>query len=381
MEIFPAVLIGGPPHRGKSVLLYHLSQALRRRGVEHYALRAAPDGEGDWASEIEQSRVRLIRMKDEWTPAWVERISRDIAARHLPLLVDVGGKPQPWQEEIIGRCTHAVLLYSQPDELAWWQALARRHGLTIVAELESQLAGQSALRTTAPLFRARLTRLERDAPPLTGPVFAALVDHLTIDLAFSPAELSRINAATAPLEQPLDLAQLARQFHLAPAQHWQPAHLPRLLQQLPAGRPLALYGRGPNWLLAAVARQTYPAPFYQFDPRLGWVTPPPLRLEPPRPDAPFHVRQLERTVYTEFAITLAGGYLDYPQGEALVAPPAPKGRPLLLSGPLPLWLYTALARAYTDAPLLAIHQPMAGHVVIHATRPPWLPGDLLPPAS
>ncbi len=50
MELFPAILVGGPPHSGKSVLTYSLTQALRRRGVDHYVLRAAPDGEGDWAN-------------------------------------------------------------------------------------------------------------------------------------------------------------------------------------------------------------------------------------------------------------------------------------------------------------------------------------------
>ena len=44
MELFPAVMIGGPPHSGKSVLAYSLTQALRARGVAHYVLRAYPDG-------------------------------------------------------------------------------------------------------------------------------------------------------------------------------------------------------------------------------------------------------------------------------------------------------------------------------------------------
>ena len=51
----PAVLIGGPPHSGKSVLIYSLSQALRARGVAHYALRACPDGEGDFSNETDQA--------------------------------------------------------------------------------------------------------------------------------------------------------------------------------------------------------------------------------------------------------------------------------------------------------------------------------------
>ena len=59
MELFPAVMIGGPPHSGKSVLAYSLSQALRARQVAHYVLRAFPDGEGDWANEADQAMVRF----------------------------------------------------------------------------------------------------------------------------------------------------------------------------------------------------------------------------------------------------------------------------------------------------------------------------------
>ena len=60
MELFPAVLIGGPPNSGKSVLTYNLTQALRERGIQHYVVRAAPDGEGDWVSEADRSLVRTI---------------------------------------------------------------------------------------------------------------------------------------------------------------------------------------------------------------------------------------------------------------------------------------------------------------------------------
>jgi len=120
MELFPAILIGGPPHSGKSVLAYNLSHALRPR-VTHYLLRACPDGEGDWANEIDQSLVRTIRVKGDWTRTWVDRICRDIAARHQPLLVDVGGKPEPWQEPIFGQCSAAILLGRSPETIEVWR--------------------------------------------------------------------------------------------------------------------------------------------------------------------------------------------------------------------------------------------------------------------
>jgi len=35
VNLLPAILIGGPPHAGKSVLTYSISQALRKRNVDH----------------------------------------------------------------------------------------------------------------------------------------------------------------------------------------------------------------------------------------------------------------------------------------------------------------------------------------------------------
>ena len=57
MAHFNAILIGGPPHSGKSVLTYSLTQTLRQQGIDHYVLRACPDGEGDWSNEAAPERV------------------------------------------------------------------------------------------------------------------------------------------------------------------------------------------------------------------------------------------------------------------------------------------------------------------------------------
>lgn len=383
MQLFPALLIGGPPHSGKSVLTYSLTRALRQLDVPHYVLRACPDGEGDWANEIAPSHVRLIRVKHYWTPAWVDHIVNDIDRRHLPLLVDVGGRPEPWQEPIINHCSHAVLLSATAAGLSQWREYARRHGLTVIAELTTSLTGQPLIQTEKPLFQAHLVGLERGTIQ-SGPVFEALVNHLRPYVSFAAAELRQIHLNTAPVELPLDLDQLAHALKIAPAQQsitWQPRHLLELLDYLPSRTPLGLYGRGTNWLYAAVAHQTYPAAFYQFDPRLGWVQPPILHVGSPSPDSPLRVRQYERSGYTEFAFSIDGGYLDYTETGQITIPPHPDEQPLLISGKLPHWLTTALTIAYHAAPLLAIHQPQVGNVVIHSTLPAYLPGDLLPGAE
>ena len=92
VNLLPAIIIGGPPHAGKSVL-FRASPEFNEQGVAHHAIRACPDGEGNWSQETDQEMVRLIRIKGHWTDEFLEGICRDLERRHLPLLVDMGGRP------------------------------------------------------------------------------------------------------------------------------------------------------------------------------------------------------------------------------------------------------------------------------------------------
>jgi CRISPR-associated protein Csx3 len=56
----PTLLIGGPPNAGKSVLFHSLSSALHHQNIRHYALRACPDGEGNWSQESDRATVKHL---------------------------------------------------------------------------------------------------------------------------------------------------------------------------------------------------------------------------------------------------------------------------------------------------------------------------------
>lgn len=381
MEIFPAIFIGGPPHSGKSVLAYNLSQALRQQGRRHYLLRACPDGEGDWANQIDQKKVRTIRIKGEWTPRWVQHISDDIARRHLPLLVDVGGRPTPAQEAILGHCTHAILLAPTAGALSEWRDRCTLHGITVLAEIESSRTDAPEIRASKAIFKARLAGLERGTTQ-HGPVFSALVQHVLPYFDFDTDELRHLHFELAPTPTVIDLDQLARSMNIpftGRRAEWPVQHLPDVLNYLPANESLGLYGRGPNWLYAAIALHTHPAPFYQFDPRLGWVEPPALKSRAPHPG-----QRLAANIGTPdsggttLAFSINGGYLDYSETGDQRVPTLPGNYPLIIGGRIPLWLVTALAIFYKDSPLLAVYQPQSGNVVVSSQVGRYKPGDLLP---
>lgn len=274
----PAVAIGGPPHSGKSVLVYSLTQALRALDVDHYVIRAyPPDGEGDWFLEGDPETVRSFRRKGAGSEAWLAPLVRDIARRHLPLVVDLGGMPTPDQEAALDVCTHAILLVRQcmtggalaRDVAAHrvWSQRFGRHGLVLLADLDSVLDGVSVLEGDAPIITGTLAGLERGTRA-EGPVLAALVSRLAGLFRAASAGLARHHLATAPVELAIDLAALARTLAIHPLA-WPSEALPRVLAYLPEGEPLAVYGRGPNWLYAAIAAHAFPAPFYLFDVRCG----------------------------------------------------------------------------------------------------------------
>src|SRR5947209_11210346 len=149
LNLLPAVLVGGPPHAGKSVLFYQLTQALRELGVPHHAIRACPDGEGNWFHEGDPDTVSRIRVSQgsEWPATFVQRISQDLEHRCLPLLVDMGGKPKPSQESLFRFCTHSILLLrvDKPEATQHWERLVTENNLLPLARFFSLENGNSTV--------------------------------------------------------------------------------------------------------------------------------------------------------------------------------------------------------------------------------------------
>lgn len=377
MDLFPAVLIGGPPNSGKSVLIYSLSQALRRRGVAHYVLRAAPDGEGDWFLEGEPITVRQLRVKGPFDARWVDRIVRDIRNRHLPLLVDVGGMPTPEQERILSAATHAILLTQDPAARPKWRRYFRHYGLNLLADLDSRLEGPSRLIRRTPVLRGVITGLVRGRVA-EGPVFEALVERVAALFRYDPEELRRYHLNTAPsVDLVIELNRLAHMLGVrmeGEAPRWAPEDLPHVLESLPAGKPLALYDRAPAWLYAALSVHALPSPIFQFDVRLGWVEPPRLRVEAELPESSTLHFFIERSGDPwRLQVRASHSYLEREEVDGIPAPVIPADAFLVIDGKLPLWLWTALARAYAGVRILAVFEPRTSEAIVIASRDPTCP--------
>ncbi len=360
-DSLPAVFLLGPPHSGKSVLAFSLSQALRRRKVLHYLLRAAPDGEGDWFAEGPLGVVRTLRFKHQYTPSFVKRVARHLRGRMVPLIVDPGGRPTSVQlERIFSQATHAILLLPRGEDRSLWEKLLSTYAIPLLADLTSALEGEDEVTETAPVLRGRITGLVRGARA-SGPVFEALVDRLETLFRDVGDGLHAWHLAQAPKGyRVVDLETLIDVFH-PEDRRWRPQDLPLLAQEVPSRVPLALYGRAPNWVYGWGAQQAWPAAAALFDVRYGWLEVPSLR---PGRNKMVTAVEGHRGEWHHVAFRLQESLLAYRKSLTLPLPSIP-GSAVILEGKLPFWLLTALVRHYrAQGKAVAVYQPPLSAAVV-----------------
>lgn len=386
----PAVLIGGPPHAGKSVLFYSLTHALRERGIRHHAFRACPDGEGNWTQESDKETVSQIRVpiRGEWPDDFVKRICLDLEHRCFPLLVDMGGRPEESQLCLLRQCTHSLLLLraDREDYTKFWLRLIDESGLSPLAQIESRLEGTSTITSHTPILTGILTGLVRnDTLAAKGPLFDALVERIAaLFNAVAPQELEKAFLEHAPTKLVVNL--YASLSAIAPSTtRWEPGMLLTLLASVPTDVPLSVYGAGPNWVYAALSAHTYQQPFYQFDPRLpfGWIQPLHLQLSTERSPEIF-VQTHEHRDVTVLSLQIPSKHLNYFQPDPLPFPPVQTERGLIIDGITPFWLLTALVRLYKDANVawIAVYYPQSQKAIIVYSRvEEYNPGDAVPKPS
>ncbi|KAA3661031.1 MAG: hypothetical protein DWQ04_17670 [Chloroflexi bacterium] len=386
---FPAVIVGGPPHSGKSVLVYSLTKALRAINVPHYVLRACPDGEGDWANEADQSLVNTLRIKGEFTPAFTKKIDRFLQQRHMPLIVDVGGLPNDEQQALFRHATHAILLVgedknapvSYSENMAYWQNIMTQQGVAVIAQIKSVLHGENQLISSIPILTGVMAGLERGQIAI-GPVFDAVIEKLSDVFAYDSEEILAYHMAQSPVEITLDLPSLAQTLGTEDG-YWQPNQLVDLWDYLPTKTPLGVYGRSANWVYAALAMIAYPEPVWLFDVRLGWVQPPELsvgNLKDNEVQTGWDVSAEDYDSFTMLHMKTHAQYLDIDDAQKLPLVAVPRQKGVIVSGKIPQWLVMAVIRQVAPGvPWTAVYQPPLGcAVVVHSQNDTVLVGKCIP---
>jgi CRISPR-associated protein Csx3 len=409
----PAILVGGPPCSGKSTLTYNLTRELQRCAIPHYVFRASAENEGNWFMEGNEDIVRQIqlRIRDyrHWTEIFRAFVGRDLANRCLPLIVDLGGLPQPEDDGIFRVCTHSILLHrdGKEDASRTWLHFTSTNGLTPLADLHSQQQGIELLTAEKPVITGTTTTGIKRGERMRGPVFRALVRSIgQLFLTFPPDELEKMHLDAAPVEHvvrlPHELRKLASDVPeidepdirqccqcleresvdlRSDSDAWTADLLQPLLDRV-APTAMAVYGRAPAWVYGALALHAEAQPFYEFDARICWVTPPILQAGIPRPPSESLITIKTDSYNDEFIIFIhpIHNYLDCRDADKLVFPEPPPDHGVIVDGKLPLWLFTALARFYAQRNVdwIALNDARDNRpVVIYSKRPSHPIGRIL----
>ncbi len=209
-----------------------------------------------------------------------------------------------------------------------------------------------------------------------GTVFNHLVARIA-DLfsAYSLHEMDLDYLENAP-QRALNLYDFVPSF-----KDWETQQLASFLTTLAPEHVPAVYGRAPSWVYAALASHARQSEFYQFDHALGWIKPVSVRLS--------SAINLEIRIFmtdepdlnaTQLTLTFPLTRLEYFQPDPLPFPFVPAEQGIILDGPLPLWLVTALVRLYRDAGVawIAMYEPRKqGSVVVYSRVSSHQVGDLV----
>jgi CRISPR-associated protein Csx3 len=176
----PAILIGGPPHSGKSVLATALDRGLRREfGTGIHLHRAQWDGEGDWFVEMyadpeARARADALRKSAKAEPTGHFFLGEAAAvsnAREVSrlVLVDFGGEPKSGDLPLLHRCTHYIVISNSAALLPQWHDFcASRGGLQCLAVVHSTLEQKQEVLQHAPYLEMTAgpwNRGQQDPPP------------------------------------------------------------------------------------------------------------------------------------------------------------------------------------------------------------------------
>lgn len=368
-NLFPAILIAGSPHCGKSVLSFLLTQHLRKMNIAHYLFQAVPDSEGDWFQQGQPDTVRPLKdkYKDRYTPAYTSRAQTIIDNRLLPFLVDVGGLPQgEAQFNILRACTHTVLLYRTPQEYVDWKGQLYEMGLLPIAELQSMRHGGEQILETHPVLSGIISGLNRQHPK-TGPVFGALLDRIAGVCRYEESFIEQVQLKQAPYPV-VSERTLGAEIGIARAgenPYWKPADLLEIKPRITPGAAIAIYGRGPVWLASALGAYANPGSVAVFDARYGWLNVPKVIYSEPKN---LKVQLTDWTGYDAqwMEIDLLEAEID---PGTIEIPPMGGSNGLVLSGELPRWFYASLAREFAPKRAwLGIDDPARDRVVIIHSR-------------
>lgn len=374
LDTLPVIMIGGPPHSGKSVLVYNLTHALRKLKIPHYVLRAAPDGEGDWSNESALDLVAHIRSKGRYSESFVRNVVQTIENRFFPLLVDMGGRPSTRDNSILALCTHSILVIAKDqyaESFDEWNHLIDKHNLKSIGVLESVLGeniDQVSLNDS--ILCGTISNLERGAILENNVVTVSLaqaVANIIQDIT-NTDELVAVHKTLSPCQRIIDLDAHPKTSN---TWKWCTGDLERLQRHIEPfqGDEIAIYGRAPIWVYTSMILSRKARTSWLFDARLGWIMPPIIPVKSPlnfNKDITIQIQNKGDYSLVEYKTkNIMLDIYDLQQLGRFLIKNLPATSGFILSGKLPIWIIVAILRSIKGQfRWIALFQPNSGNAIV-----------------
>jgi len=373
------VAIGGPPHSGKSVLLAVLRSLLPRD--KFVVVEGAPDGEGitGWAHEGNPELVRAVRRKGKFLEEFVDWVCDSVRNSRMPLtLVDLGGmlldeagkftptgvRLTEQNERILRECDGLIVIANPhyAEAASRWVAEGERLGVKPIAILESVLSGaDDEVFEAGPPLRARITKLERETPPV-GSLTARAVAQLLLQLAGEGTGADGSEAADVNFPRLAEALNLPVQ-NGGPNRDWFPGIIPQLVAFVAVAtadrEAVNLWGNCPAGFPYHALACGLPQRVRYFDPKVGGYVALP-EMEPHGEGSQVLQWRLEdRDDYSFVEFVIPRQIFDIANLPLVIPPAVAQGKGVVLSGKGPWWLTGTIARAYarSNAGWVAVFTP------------------------
>ena len=261
------IVVGGPPHSGKSVFLWELKRLLPIGS--YMPIRAAPDGEGDWTQLLYQggaSLTKTLRQKGAFSPEFVQWASN--AVKHCTArfgLIDIGGKPSDENRKICQYADALVIVSSQEENVQEWKQFAASVGLQVLAVLHTSLDASSEWWRRHELFFEGLViglDRERFSGSKTIETFVQFLQEIV------PLGDEEKHMNTLTIKQIADLIGKQEEDYTLPngrtvrGLNWSPKELPLVFEKLKPisalGSAWFIDGPAPQWLIVALLDALHP---------------------------------------------------------------------------------------------------------------------------
>lgn len=368
------IVVCGPPHSGKSVLLANLIEKMPTDA--HTIIRACPDGEGNWSNNNNQEETKSVRQKGKFTNTFIENTCKAIDNQTGKIaLIDVGGMMSKENEEVFKHCDSFVVLSSDEQKKKEWLEFGEKLGLQCIACLDSRLEGKEEIYTRKPYLQGRVVGLKRGRKLEDSPVINALVSNI-IEKSNYTSKGQNSNATIDDTELGFELGYgekiLIENGKYINKVKWKEEAIPKVYnavkEKLNPEQSVYIYGIRANFILSAICKackkmnindiKTYDVRFKQYIPIKGISQKRGLKKTE---GLDFNLIENKENAFLNIDITNEQYSLE--NYEKCVLPRIKSGKNLYISGRIPNWLLASIINSY-DSKKIFTFQPGKGFTCV-----------------